>query len=84
MYILSPNYSRFLFFSPPAAGLTNRGPVRDSDPGAPLENRRLDVQAGFSKLALYIIIKDFDSDMSGASPFINVHSLIEPLSLIRF
>ena len=37
MYILSPNYSRFLFFfSPPAAGLTNRGPVRDSDPGAPL------------------------------------------------
>ena len=37
MYILSPNYSRFhFFFSPPAAGLTNRGPVRDSDPGAPL------------------------------------------------
>ena len=37
MYILSPNYSRFhFFFLPPAAGLTNRGPVRDSDPGAPL------------------------------------------------
>ena len=31
------------------------------------ENRRLDVQAGFSKLAPYIFIKDFDSDMSGES-----------------
>ena len=37
MHVLSPKYSRFqFFFSPPAAGLTNRGPVRDSDPGAPL------------------------------------------------
>ena len=37
MHVLSPKYSRFqLFFSPLAAGLTNRGPVRDSDPGAPL------------------------------------------------
>ena len=37
MHVLSPKYSRFqLFFSPLAAGLTNRGPVWDSDPGAPL------------------------------------------------
>ena len=39
MHDLSPKYSRFqLFFSPLAAGLTNRGPVRDSDPGAPLHD----------------------------------------------
>ena len=36
------------------------------------EKKRIDVQAGFLKLALFlhIYIKDSDRDMSGASPFI--------------
>ena len=37
------------------------------------ERRRVDVQVGFSRLALgiFIYVKDFDRDMSGASPFIH-------------
>ena len=31
-----------IFFSWPAAGLTNRPPVRDSDPGPPLHRQRKD------------------------------------------
>ena len=34
------------------------------------ERRRVDVQAGFSRFALSMVFKDFDRDMSGASPFI--------------
>lgn len=37
------------------------------------ERKRVDVQVGFSKLALsvlFIYTKDFDRDISGASPFI--------------
>jgi hypothetical protein len=36
------------------------------------ERRRIDVQVGYSRLAfsMFFYCKDFDRDMSGASPFI--------------
>ena len=69
MYILSPNYSRFhFFFSPPAAGLTNRGPVRDSDPGAPLFTTMMMIGQPQSRWQLRRQAPDLGSPWRGTVP----------------